>query len=170
MPYDYKAAYDAELQQREGLRSSLGAPVGLGTLLGTVQGFMAQKSPISADPMAVLFWVFAALGGITLACAAYTMVRAMHGHTYKRLPLAQQLRAYHNKLREWHKAYSSDPAGAETDFDAYLEEGYATAASHNATINLARSEHLFQTNKWLVISAIFTGASLIPFICNLHLI
>jgi hypothetical protein len=49
VPFDYKQNYDAELGQREHLRSALGTPIGLLTLIGSGLAFTVQKLRVADD-------------------------------------------------------------------------------------------------------------------------
>jgi hypothetical protein len=169
VPFDYKQNYDAELAQREHLRSAVGTPIGLLTLIGSALAFMVQKLRVEADWTTALFLIVAACSAAALVCATYCLIRALHGHTYRQLESALQLQLFHRELREWHSTYGNGVLAADREFEQHLQRRYAATADHNAHLNEKRADYLFLTTRRIILAGVFAGGALIPFGLNLQL-
>jgi hypothetical protein len=166
LPLDYKAFYDAEMAQRDQLRGAVGTPIGLLTLLGALLGTMAQKYVITNDWVTIAFTTFFGTASYCILRGAYYLMRSYHGHVYKRMPTALELRQYRDQLISWHRQQASDEPTAEREFEDYLTDQYAKAADRNAYVNLEKSSYLFATNRAIIYAGITTALTLLAFVGN----
>lgn len=132
-------------------------------IIGGALGTIVQAAWAEKTVLCFAFWLATAC---CIACylrTIYFLVRSYHGHVYRFLPFALEIRSYRDDLRHWYATYGGGSDEAEKEFEEYLERLNAEAADHNARINLEKSEYLFRANTWLVYCVILTVAAFVPF-------
>jgi len=156
MAYDYKGAYEWELNDWDRHRSAVTTPIGIATIIGGILGYSAQKFETGSSWDTWAFYVLGALSILCLAVAIYQLVRFIHGHVYARIPRPDHLLTYELEVIGWHERNGLDVALARAKIDANLTRAYAEAASKNVLINARRSEFLYRANRALVCASVLT--------------
>jgi hypothetical protein len=116
------------------------ATVVAGALIAIARLYHFSSSASSYIAAALLTLSFAALG-----FTAYSILRALCGYEYARVPMPSALRQWRNDLVNWHTSH-----GAIDQVDTDFEEGFLTklgeAVENNAANNKRRSARIYQAN------------------------
>ncbi len=147
---DYARFYDREMEQRDQLRSAIATPLGLISLLGALTAAIVRAFQFTVGPAAVIVSAALIVACALLAAAIYYLIRCYHGHTYKGIQTAGELKKYRDDLAAWYSATGSNPDHADTDTEAYLADSYAQAAHHNAEVNALKWNYLFLANRRII--------------------
>jgi hypothetical protein len=161
-----KDFYDQEKTQRESLRGAIGQPVALLSIVTTLLASMFQKFQMQcslATALFVLVFLFACIAG---AVAVTNLVRAYHGHTYKGVGSAEEIRTTRLALYEWYIGQGKSEADAEKDLLHQLDEQFSIAATHNAKVNERRSELLYLANRYIILGGAGAAFAFVPFLWN----
>lgn len=156
--------YEREMDQRSELRSAVSTPLGLFSLLGALVVTMVQAYPFDASRRDMVFLVAIAGACSLLAGAAYYLINAYHGHTYKGLPTAKELRDYQANLVAWYETTGGSEKDAELELKSYLDESYSAAAHFNAEVNLRKWNFLYLSNRRLIYAALALAVAAVPFL------
>jgi len=159
----FEELYKHELEHKERLRAAIGIPLGLLVVIGGLLGAMLQSVWFEPGGLCFWFWLAALGSALFFVRAMYFLVRSYHGHVYKAMPFALEGRTYRDRLRHWHATYGNGSHEGDREYEEYLERLYAEAADHNACVNLAKSEYLFQANTSVVYCVILTVTTFVPF-------
>lgn len=158
-----KERYAAEFEHRERLRNAVSIPLGVLVVFGGILGSMYRGFVFAPGWLSATFLWFLAVAIYFFLRSAYYLVRSYHGHTYKTIPLAQELAEYREELVRWHLDFGDGAEAAEREFERYLENSLAAAADHNAVVNAAKSEYLFRANASVVYCGILVALSFLPY-------
>src|SRR3970040_158064 len=158
-----KERYAAEFEHRERLRNAVNIPLGVLIVFGGILGTMYRGYGFAPGLLTWLFlWPFTAAIYFFLRTAFY-LIRSYHGHTYKTLPLAQELDEYRRILVEWHTEFAEGQQAGESEYTQYVADCLAKAADHNAVVNATKSEYLFRANTALIYCGVLVGLSFLPY-------
>lgn len=109
-----------------------------------------------------LFCAFIAITVAALLVGIYYMGRSLIVESYQKLPNLKALKEHSDRLREyWSKQNLPDDEAskkASVDFQEYMNDQFATAASWNSRINVGRGARLHRA----LISAAIAAAALVP--------
>ena len=161
-----KDFYDQERTQRESLRSAIGQPVALLSIVATLLASMFQKYQMQCSVATALFVLAFLCACITGAVAVTSLVRAYHGHIYKGMRSAEEIRSTHIALSEWYSNQGKSKADAEEDLLHQLDEQYSIAATHNNQVNERRSELLYLANRYIILGGAGAAIAFVPFLWN----
>lgn len=139
-------------------------PVGVVSLLGALIGSIVSTHRFEGTRSDLLMFGLLASCCAALGAALYYVVCAHHGHTYKALPSATELRDYRTSLEKWYVECNQSPDPAAAESEAYLEECFATAATANAEVNLKKWNFLFLANRRLIFAAVLLGLASVPYL------
>jgi len=154
---DYQKLYDDELDRWDRLRSAVGTPIVLLTLLGGVLGTMRQ-SIISDDSLLWRVFLFAFTSAIcSFVGGVYFLIRSYHGQSYEVMGTALKLKEYRDSLTDWYTKYGGDAAEADKEFTANLDADLARKTDHNAAVNAVKSAFLFRATTAIIYCGIFTA-------------
>jgi hypothetical protein len=162
--------YEAEVRQREALRSAIGTPVTLISIIATILAAMLARFNYVPEWVTLVFWGLVILAVAPLLMAMVNLFRAYHGHKYQLVASAGSIRRTEMKLEEWYAAQVGPThhtlEAISRDLDGQLTERYVEATDHNAAANKRRSEYLYRTNAWIVYAVVPTALAAIPFLWN----
>jgi hypothetical protein len=161
---DFEQLYKDELRNRERVLGNVAVPIGLLTVLGGLIGTMVRSYTTSSDTLGYLFGWLSFVAASLFVVAAYSLFRSIHGHVYKIIPPAAELKDYELKLIEWHIKYGDGVEHGEADFQHQLEEMYIEAADINRNVNIRKSEYLFRANGAIAYCAFLAAAAFVPFL------
>ena len=159
---DYKAIYDAEIGHRDRLRNGVTVSSAILTAFVGLLGAMVKSYHLSATRLDQVFVFGTTAAGCFAALAIYFLVRSYHGHVYKAMPSALELRAHEADLREWHRETSSNDAAAAIDFESWLQERYAAAADHNFCLNASSGKLLSRANSLIIYCGLALVLAYVP--------
>lgn len=161
-----KDFYDQERAQRESLRDAIGQPVALLSIVATLLATMFQKYQMQCSVATAVFVPAFLVACIMGAVAVTSLVRAYHGHVYKGMRSAAEIRSTHIALSEWYVSNGKSEADAEKDLLYQLDEQYSIAAAHNAQVNERRSELLYLANRFIILGGAGAAIAFVPFLWN----
>ena len=94
-----------------------------------------------------------------LCIAVFWCFRAVTGSTYEYLPGAETLRTYRRELEDWYRQSRTkrQVQTAKLEFEEYLASAIARCCQKNWLTNLVRSEELFRT-KWYTVLSLWAQA------------
>jgi hypothetical protein len=161
-----KDRYDFELERKERLTDALTLPVAVLTVLGGLIAVMARSFTYGDT---VLTWVF--LGLVTADTVAFAvclvyLAQAYYTQVYVYLPSLKDLRQAENDLQEFYEAAEMEPAGAQEDFNASLEERIIEATDANTRSNDQRSFWLHGSRVALLVVLGLTALAGVPYIVD----
>ncbi len=161
---DFEQLYKDELRNRERAIGNVAVPIGLLTVLGGLIGTMVRSYTASSDKLGYLFGGLSFIAAAFFVWAAFSVFRSIHGHVYKIMPSAAELKDFELKLMEWHVKYGDGIEHAEADFRHQLEEMHIEAADINRDVNVRKSEYLFRANGAIAYCAFLAAAAFVPFL------
>ena len=165
--------YFYELERKQQLEKSTSLPTGVivacfGLLgyfftnyrFGGAQNYLAPVVE-SAFSIFSLISLLLFISLLLLCTTTYWCSRTIAGSAYEYLPGAETLRAYRQDLVNWHKQYRTRTPlkAAATEFQDYLTASLARCSQQNWQTNLVRSEELFRTKRFTVISIVGLAAT-----------
>lgn len=159
---DYQKLYDAEFENRERLRSALGIPIALLTLLGGILGTMVPTIGADGTFLRSCFIFGFTCAACFFVVAVYSLIRAYHGYEYEGVPTLLDLRQYHAVLTKHFSDHGAAGTLADVAFSDYLEGALAAATGKNATINATKTAFLWWANNTVILCGVCTALAFIP--------
>lgn len=160
----YENHFFAELQRRDALNSGLSFPVGLITLTAGAIAVMAPRIGKLDGALERTLAIFLALSIACLLVAAFHLVRAYWGYTYKHMPELDRLLAYRRDLVGYFKQIEKDDEMAlklaEAKFQDDVDLAYAQNCAFNSRNNDMKSHRTFLANAFIIsaiVAAIVAG-------------
>lgn len=146
----FKELYEAELERREKITSSLVIPIGILSLLGSGIIYLIQKLEFFIDFINTMVLIILIVATIFFCYSVYYLIKSYFGYTYKFLPTPKELEQYWNKLREYYKTQDVDYKTADAEFEQYIENSYVDSTTENTWNNDSKSEYLHKANRAMV--------------------
>lgn len=161
-----KETYFRELDGKVQLDSRWTIFVAVLSAVGTIIAFLIRSAWSTVGPLQIPSIVFTIVSILISAIAVLCSFKANLGYTYQRLPLADVLLEYSNNLETY---YSKNPqvAGSPKDeFEIYLCDHLADAASRNAWNNIKRSAYYYRSSWLIFYSIVSSGAAGLCIVLN----
>lgn len=160
----YEKLYFHEIDAREKLIGRAQVPLVIIISMTGVIAFMLQNyEKTTYNLISIFFIIFLAFGSLVLLLSVYFFIQAMHGHTYKLLPKAEETESYKEKLHDTYKDYKNGKAIAEGHLDEYLCKYMIECSSTNTDVNDKRAWYLHKLNGCLIATALLLLLSFLFF-------
>lgn len=157
----YKELYFHEMERRDRLNSGLSFPVGLVALLTGAALVMFRAAESSVSDWDRVLVILLSVVALTLAVAAFFLIRMYWGHEYSHMPFAEDLLNYTENLCGHYKGQGVSSVNAskfaKAKSLAYVEQQFSKNAKFNAKINDKKSKFLFLANAFVIASIVFLG-------------
>lgn len=156
--------YDFELARKEKLSDSLGLPVSVLVVLGSLVVTMLRGFSYSRPSITVPFLTAVGFDVLAFGWCLWFFAKAYHGQTYKQLPSLSELNAARQKLVEYYED-NPPPAemDAETDFEDNLRWRIMEAADQNRKSNNEKMRCTHLAIGWLFALLVATAVTAVPF-------
>ena len=159
--------YFHELDRKEQLEKSTTLPTGvIVACIGLIGYFFTHyrfggSTYFLSTIVEFTFSASSALSAILIFTAIYWCIRAVTGSTYEYLPGAETIRGYRRDLLDWHRQNRTRGSSriAEEEFQEFLADALARCSQKNWQTNLIRSEELFRTKRFTVLSLVVLAFS-----------
>ena len=137
----YEKLYFHELDSREKLTARLQLSLAILTALVAAFAYVLSRTTFQNQPgpfATAVFLVSLASSAVLLCAAAIFFVKALWGHSYECLPLANKIEEYRVLLAETYKDYSNGDRLSADYQKKFLVRYFAECASLNASVNERR--------------------------------
>ena len=159
--------YFYELERKQQLEKSTSLPTGVIVACFGLLGYFFTNYRFGgaqyylASVIEYAFLICSLFSLLLLCTTTYWCSRTITGSAYEYLPGAETLRVYRQELVNWHKHYRTRTPlkAAATEFQDYLTASLARCSQKNWQTNLVRSEELFRTKRFTVISIVGLAAT-----------
>lgn len=151
----YEKLYFHELDSREKLTARLQLSLAILTALVAALAYVLSRTTFRSEsgPFATAVFLVSLAGSAVLLCAAATFfIKALWGHSYECLPLANKIEDYRLLLTDTYKDYTDGDRLSADYHKKFLVRYFAECASLNASVNERRYQLLHDCVSYTVYS------------------